>query len=217
MVTLGELGEHTTEDETFEVVDSFTFLGIRIDGDGGCASEIARRIAMGKAAMTGLNRVMKDRAISVPTKVRLVKALVFPVMMYSCESWTIRKSERKKIDAFELWCWRRLLRIPWTERRTNKSILDELRAETSLEGMIIKQALTFFGHTMHASRIEKDVMLGKVEGTRRRGRERTRWLNSLKDVTGMTLYELKEKAMNRMEWRMFIQRIAKSRQRLDGT
>ena len=211
MVTLGELGEFTTEDETFEVVDSFTFLGARIDWDGGCASEIARRIAMGKAAMTGLNRVMKDRAISVPTKVRLVKALVFPVMMYGFKSWTIRKSERKKIDAFELWCWR-LLRTPWTERRTNKSILDELRTETSLEGMIIKQALTFFGNIMRASGIEKDVMLGKVEGTRRRGRQRTRWLNSLRDITGVTLDVLKEKAMNRMEWRMFVQRIAKSRQ-----
>ena len=150
-----------------EVADSFTFLAVQIDRDGGRASEIARRIAMGKAVMTGLNRVMKDRAISVPTKVWLVKALVFPVMMYGCESWTISKSERKKIDAFELWCWRRLLRIPWTERRTNKSILDELRAETSLEGMIIKQALTFFDHTMRASRIEKDVMLGKVEAADR--------------------------------------------------
>ena len=167
--------------------------------------------------MTGLNRVMKDRAISVPTKVQLVEASVFPVMMYGCESWTFRKSERKKIDAFELWCWRRSLRIPWTERRTNKSLLDELRTETSLEGMIIKRALTFFGHTMCASGIEKDVILGKVEGTRRRGRQRTRWLSSLKDIIGITLYELKEKATNGMEWRMFAQRIAKSRQRLDGT
>ena len=146
---------------------------------------------MGKATMTGLYRVIKDRAISVTTKVRLVKPLVFPVMMYGCESWTIRKSERRKIDAFELWCRRRLLRIPWTERRTNKSVLDEIRTETSLEGMIIKRALTFFGHTVRSSGIEKDVMLGKVEGTRRHGRQRTRWLNSLKEITGMTFYEVK--------------------------
>ena len=147
MVTLGELGEFTTASETFEFVDSFTFLGARIDRDGGCKSDITRRIAMSRAAMTGLYRVVKDRAISVPRKVRLVKALVFPVMMYGCESWTIRKSERRKIDAFELWCWRRLLRIPWTERRRNKSVLDEIKIETSLEVMIIKRALTFFGHT----------------------------------------------------------------------
>ena len=137
--------------------------------------------------------------------------------MYGCESWTIRKSERRKIDAFELWCLRRLLRIPWTERRTNKSFLDEIRTGTSLEGMIIKRALTFFGHTMRCSGIEKDVTLGKVEGTRRRGRQRTRWLNSLKEITGMTLNELKEKALNRIDWRIFVLRIAKSRQTLDGT
>ena len=115
MVTLGKLGEFTTADETFEVVNSVTFPGARIDRDEGSKSEIARRIALGKSAMTGLCRVMKERAISVPTKVRLVKALVFPVMTYGCESWTIRKSERSKIDAFELWCWQGLLRVPWTE------------------------------------------------------------------------------------------------------
>ena len=170
MVTLGKLGEFTTAHETFEVVNSFTFLGARIDRDEGSKSEIARRIAMGKSAMTGLCRVMKERAISVPTKVRRVKALVFPVMTYGCESWTIRKSERSKIDAFELWCWQGLLRVPWTEGRTDKSILDELRTETSLEAMIFKRGQTFFGHAMRASGIEKDVMLGKVEGTRRCGR-----------------------------------------------
>jgi len=148
MVTLGELGEFITAGKTFEVVDSFTFLGERIDRDGVCTSNITTRIVMGKAAMTGLYRVMKDRAISVPTKLPLVKALFFPVMMYGCESWTIRKSERRKIHALELWCWRRLLRIPWTERRTNKSVLYEIRTETSLEGMFIKRTLTFFGHTM---------------------------------------------------------------------
>ena len=154
--------------------------------------------------MTGLYRVMKDRAISVPTKVRLVKTLVFPVMMCGCESRTITKSERGRIDTFELWCWRGLLRIPWTVRRKNKSVLDEIRTETSLEGMIIKRALTFFGHIMRSRGIEKEVVLGKVEGTRKRGRQRTRWLNSLKEPTGITLYELKEKAINRIDWRMFV-------------
>ena len=215
MVTSSELEEFMIRDETVEVVDSFIFLGAKIEKDGGCRSEIIRRIAKGKAAMTGLHRVMKDKEISMRTKVRLVKALVFPVMMYGCESWTIRKSERRKIDAFELWCWRRILRIPWTARRTNKSVLKEIKPEISLEGMIAKQALTFFGHTIRASGMEKDIMLGRVEGTRRRGRQRTRWLDVLKEFTGMSLHQLNQTAMNRSEWRSFVQRIARSCKRLN--
>ena len=212
-----ELEEFIIRDEAVKVVDSFIFLGANIERDEGCTSEITRRIAIGKAAMTGLHRVMKDKDISIHTENHLVKALVFPVIMNGCGGWTIRKSERRKIDAFELWCWRRMLRIPWTARRTNKSVLEEIKIEISLEGMTAKQALTFFGHTVRASGMEKDIMLGRVEGTRRRGRQRTRWLDVLKEFTGMSLHQLNETAMNRSEWRSFVQRIARSRKRLDGT
>ena len=129
MVESSELEEFIIRDKTVEVVDSFIFFGPRIERDRGCTSEIIRRIAMGKAAMTGLHRVMKDKDISMHTENRLVKALVFPVTMYGCKSWTIRKSERRKIDAFELWCWCRILRIPWTVRKTNKSVLEEIKPE----------------------------------------------------------------------------------------
>ena len=164
MVRLGGLEEFTTVKETYEVVDNFNFLGTKIDRDGGCTSEIARKIAMGNVAMNGLYRVMKDRTVLILMKVRLVKALAFPVMMCGCKSWVVNKSERKKLVLLKK------LRITWTERRKNRSILDKIKPETSLEGMVVKRALAFFRRTMRTCRVEKDVILGKVEETRRRGR-----------------------------------------------
>ena len=180
MVTLGELEEFTIADETFEVVHSVTFLGATIHRDGGHTSDIAVMIAMGKAPMTGLYSVMKDRDISILMKVWLVKALVFLVMMYDCESWTIRNSNRRKIDSFELWCWHRRMIMPWTERRTNKILLHEMRPETYLEGMIVKQALTFIRHMIRAFGAEIDVLLGKVKGRQAKDKmarfiERNKW------------------------------------------
>ena len=184
MITVGELKEFATAEETLEVVDSFNFLDTKIDRDGSCTSEIDSRIAIGKAAMNDLYRATKDRAISVLKKARLVKALVFPVLIYGCESWTVRKSERRKIDAFVQWYCQRLLRILSTGRRTNKSILDNIRPETSLKGVVVKRAHTFFRHTMRACGIKKDFMLVKIEGTRGRAREKTISIDALKGMNG---------------------------------
>ena len=150
------------------MVTDFIFLGSKITADGDCSHEIKRCLLLGRKAMTNLNRVLKSRDISLPTKVHLVKAMVFPVVMYGCESWTIKKVEHLRIDAFELWCWRRLLRVPWTARRSNHSILKEINPEYSLEGLMLKLKLQYFGHLMHrADLLEMTLMLGKTEGRRR--------------------------------------------------
>ena len=154
-----------------ETVADFIFLGSRIPTDGDCSHEIKRCLLLGRKVMTNLDSILKSRDITLPTKVRLVKALVFPVVMYGCESWTIKKAEHWRIDAYELWCWRRLLRVPWTARRSNKSILKEISPGCSLEGLMLKLKLQYFGHLMRrADSFEKTLMLGKIEGRRRRGR-----------------------------------------------
>jgi hypothetical protein len=212
------LERFTLNDEEIEVVDNFTFLGVMIRKDGECEREIYRRIAMGKAAMSKLLKIMKDRDITRATKIRMVKALVYPVMMYGCETWTIRKKERKRIDSFELWCWRRLLRIPWTARRTNRSILDEIMPGNSLEALIVKQRLTYFGHVIRAdSSMEKMIMTSKMEGRRGRGRPRMRWLDGVKEATGKSLRELISLARDRRAWRAYAHEVTRSRKRLDGT
>ena len=154
--------------ETVETVSDFILGGSKITADGDCSHEIKRRLLLGRKVMTNLGSIFKSRDITLPTKVRLVKAMVFPVVMYGCESWTIKKAERQRIDGFELWCWRRLLRIPWTARRSNESILKEISPGCSLEGLMLKLKLQYFGHLMRrADSFEKTQMLGKIEGGRR--------------------------------------------------
>ena len=158
-----------------ETVSDFIFLGSKITADGDCSHEIKRRLLLGRKVMTNLDSILKNRDITLSTKVCPAKAMVFPVVMYGCESWTIKKAEHRRIDAFELWCWRRLLRVPWTARRSNQSILKEISPECSLEGLMLKLKLQYFGHLMQrADSFEKTLMLGKFEGGRRRGRQRMR-------------------------------------------
>ena len=153
-----------------ETVSDFIFLGSKITADGDCSREIKRRLLLGRKVMTNLDSIFKSRDITLPTKVRLVKAVVFPVVMYGCESWTVKKAECQRIDAFELWCWRRFLRVPWTARRSNQSILKEISPGCSLEGLILKLKLQYFGCLMgRADSFEKTLMLVKIEGRRRRG------------------------------------------------
>ena len=153
-----------------ETVADFIFLGSKITADGGCCHEIERRLLLGRKVMTNLDSILKSRDITLSTKVRLVKAMVFLVVMYGCESWTVKKAERRRIDAFELWCWRRLWRVPWTARRSNQSIVKEISPGCSLEGLMLKLKLQYFGHLMRrADSFEKTLMLGKIKGRRRRG------------------------------------------------
>ena len=158
-----------------ETVSDFIFLGSKITADGDCSHEIKRRLLLGRKVMTNLDSIFKSRDITLPTKVCLVKAMVFPVVMYGWESWTVKKAERRRIDAFEPWCWRRLLRVPWTARRSNQSILKEISPGISLEGMMLKLKLQYFGHLMRrVDSLEKTLMLGGIGGRRRRGRQRMR-------------------------------------------
>ena len=163
-----------------ETVSDFIFLGSKITADGDCNHEIKRRLLLGRKVMTNLDSIFKSRDITLPTMVHLVKAMVFPVVMYGCESWTAKKAECQRIDAFELWCWRRLLRVPWTARRSNQSILKEISSECSLEGLMLKLKLQNFGHLMRrVNSLEKTLMLGGIEGRRRRGQQRMRWHHRL--------------------------------------
>ena len=166
----GPIPSWQIDEETIETVTDFIFLGSKITADGDCSHKIKRRLLFGRKAMTNLDRILKSRDISLLTKVCLVKAMVFPLVMYGCGNWTIKKAEHRRIDAFELWCWRRLLRVPWTARRSNQSILKEISPEYSLKGLMLKMKLQYFGYLMRrADSLEKTLLLGKIEGRRRRG------------------------------------------------
>ena len=191
------------------------FLGAPKSADGDCSHEIKRRLLLGRKVMTNLDSMLKNRDIALPTKVRLVKVMVFPVVMYGCKSRTVKKAEQRRIDAFELWCWRRLLRVPWTARRSNQSILKEISPGDSLEGLMLKLKRQYFGHLMRrVDSLEKTLMLGGIGGRRRRGRLRIRWLDSITDSMDVNLSELRELVMDRKAWRAAIHGVTKSWTRL---
>ena len=194
-----------------ETVAEFIFLGSKITADSDCSHEIKRCLLLGRKAMTNLDSIWKSRDITLPTKVHPVKAMVFPVVIYRCEIWTIKKAECWRIDAFELWCWRRFLRVYWTARRSNHSILKEISPEYSLEGLMMKLNLQYFGHLLQRTdSLEKTLIQGKIKGRRRKGRQRMRWLDGITDLMVMSLSKLQELVIDREALHPAVHEVTKS-------
>ena len=199
------------DEETVESVSDFIFLGSKITTDDDCSNDIKRHLLLGRKVMTNRDSIFKSKDITLPANVRLVKAMVFPLVKYGCENWTLKKAGQRRINAFELWCWRRLLRVPWTARRSNQSVLKEISPGISLEGMMLKLKLQYFGHLMRrVDSLEKTLMLGGIGGKRRRGRQRMRWLDGINDSMDMRLSELLEVVMERKPWHAASHGVTKS-------
>ena len=210
IMSSGPITSWQIDGETMETVTDFIFLGSKITADGACSHEIKRCLLLGRKAITNPDSILKNRDITLPTKVSLVKAMFFPVVMYGCESWTIKKVECQRIDAFELWNWRRLLRVPWTARRSNQSILKEISPESSLEGLMLKLKLQYFSNLIRrGDSLEKTLMVAKIEGRRRRRQQRMRWLDGITDSMDISSSRLQEMVKDREAWHASVHGVSK--------